>query len=495
MNAYPVFRSQISGLRRSAFLKLVERLLTMVLLFVLFFYSLDLILLRTLFVGSSGFFLYCFPASAALWIVYTWIRRKSLMHELIEIDHRLQLKEKLSSAYECHQLGSRSPLAALLIEDVSKLLTGIDRRTLFPRKFSMVHVSILLLAAMAIVLRLFDFTPDVSPQTLLNREKISQIGSMIEQYSKKERKKAVKDRKKAGKELFREMDKLARNLQKPSISRERAIKSLGRLLERVEAEGNRLANSLGNQLNQGDIARTPMLKPIQRERITPNELKQLKDQLGKLFKGGIPPSISRDISQLAQQRRNEEFLNKAMTEFRSLSQERRNSSGSETENESVVERIERRGNTEEGKTAKDSKATRSDPDSKGKKASSRGTIASEMKKDPAGDLRNPLEQFGPNSMTSAGREKAEGNKKSPYELESSKSSAVKHLGIFGDGAWYNMHIRTLTTIGRMNAKEEEMIRSYQRDLDNALLKEEIPLNFREYIKNYFLSIGLRKEEK
>ena len=43
-------------------------------------------------------------------------------------------------------------------------------------------------------------------------------------------------------------------------------------------------------------------------------------------------------------------------------------------------------------------------------------------------------------------------------------------------------------------KVEDVIRSYWQELEEVLLKEDIPLNYRVYIKNYFLSIELRREE-
>jgi hypothetical protein len=52
----------------------------------------------------------------------------------------------------------------------------------------------------------------------------------------------------------------------------------------------------------------------------------------------------------------------------------------------------------------------------------------------------------------------------------------------------------LPTIGNAKVKEEDVIRPYRQELESVLQKEDIPLNYREYIKSYFLSIGLKKEE-
>ena len=62
-------------------------------------------------------------------------------------------------------------------------------------------------------------------------------------------------------------------------------------------------------------------------------------------------------------------------------------------------------------------------------------------------------------------------------------------------AEYNTHIRSVTKIGNPTVPEEEITRQYTRELESILQKEDIPLNYREYIKSYFLSIGLRESQQ
>ena len=61
-------------------------------------------------------------------------------------------------------------------------------------------------------------------------------------------------------------------------------------------------------------------------------------------------------------------------------------------------------------------------------------------------------------------------------------------------AEYNIHIRSVTRIGDATVPEEDITRQYTRELESILQKEDIPLNYREYIKSYFLSIGIESEE-
>ena len=52
----------------------------------------------------------------------------------------------------------------------------------------------------------------------------------------------------------------------------------------------------------------------------------------------------------------------------------------------------------------------------------------------------------------------------------------------------------MTAIGESKVQEENILRTYSREIESALQKEDIPLNYREYIKQYFLSIGMETED-
>ena len=59
---------------------------------------------------------------------------------------------------------------------------------------------------------------------------------------------------------------------------------------------------------------------------------------------------------------------------------------------------------------------------------------------------------------------------------------------------YLIHIRALTDIGEARLKEEEIFQTYRKEVESILQKEDIPINYRAYIKNYFISIGINTEE-
>jgi hypothetical protein len=59
---------------------------------------------------------------------------------------------------------------------------------------------------------------------------------------------------------------------------------------------------------------------------------------------------------------------------------------------------------------------------------------------------------------------------------------------------YLVHIRALTDIGEARLEEEDIVRAYRQEVESILQKEDMPANYREYIKNYFLAIGVNTKE-
>nr|NIN01587.1 hypothetical protein [candidate division Zixibacteria bacterium] len=230
------------------------------------------------------------------------------MDELIDIDVRLGLKERLSTAYEYHQLGRKSIFVDILTENAGRLLDSIKANQIFPWSFSPAHLLIPLFAAAMVILLSVDFTPTAPIQDQVMGERLKQIGRKMEEYSKRELQNMKKRGRESRKDLFRQVENIARELKDQSMTRERLLKSLDALMKEAEAERTRLARRLEAELSLGDISHTPMLKPLRKERVSPDELQQLREGLRELFEGEVPTSISGGISSLDQNRRLELFL-------------------------------------------------------------------------------------------------------------------------------------------------------------------------------------------
>ena len=417
--------------------------------------------------------------------------KKSFMDELIEIDARLGLKERLSTAYECHQLGRKSVFVDMLIEDATGLLGSIKAREIFPRSFSSAHLLIPLLVVAITILLSIDFTPTPIKERATG-QRLKQISRKMEEYSKRELHGMKKGGEKPPRDLSRQMENIARELKGQSMTKERLLKSLGALIKEAEAERTQLARRLEAELGLGDMLHTPMLKPLQKEKVSPNELKQLREGLKELFEGEVPASLSRDISSLDQNRRLELFLDEIIDEVGSaLAADDEISSLKEEKGVSVGKAFEEGENNDTETSGGRTLAALESDEANGERQIT--PVLGQAKAGSKGsDERGPA----PDEVFSyaAGREKAEGGRKPPYELRSSKRPAIKDRGISGQGDWYNVHVRSLPTMGKAGLKEEDIIIPYRKELESVLQKEDIPLHYREYIKSYFLSIGLKQEE-
>jgi hypothetical protein len=77
--------------------------------------------------------------SLAFSTLYHLRRKRSFKDTLIDIDIRLDLKERLTTVYEYHQLGRKSLFMDRLIKEAISLLATLRGKQIFPRQFTTVH--------------------------------------------------------------------------------------------------------------------------------------------------------------------------------------------------------------------------------------------------------------------------------------------------------------------------------------------------------------------
>jgi hypothetical protein len=94
----------------------------------------------------------------------------------------------------------------------------------------------------------------------------------------------------------------------------------------------------------------------------------------------------------------------------------------------------------------------------------------------------------------AGNAKSGDGEKPGSEIENAPGPGTQDKVMSAKMKQYLIRIRSQTSPGESRLKEEEIVREYQQEVEGILKKEDIPLNYREYIKNYFLSIGIETGE-
>ena len=404
-------------------------------------------------------------------------RKESFQDALIDMDIRLDLKETLSTAHEYHQLGRTSLFMERLTQEANSLLESLRGRRMVPGHFSRRHLWIPVFALILVLLISIDRSPRARVEVPASAERLKQIGVQLERYAEHVRPETSRAVKESQKKFREQMETVARALQGGSISGKKVLESLDKLMNQSEMEKRRLIDKLREELSPGDVSQTPVLDSLQRGEPTSAEIAELKKTLEEMFDGEVPASISKDLSNLALHNEMTAFFEETVKTLGAPLKEDRLQDGETslllgrtTENLSIRE--EEKDESGSGSIARPKKRANDD---------------SEESDDRLGDDEG--------TVFTAGREKAKGDKKAPYEFENLETPALRDKGISGRGERYNAIVRSLPAIGRAELREEEIVRAYQKEFENVMRKEDIPPPYRETIKKYFLSIGLGKESE
>jgi len=492
------FSDSLSHLKKLLVRKFIERWLTVGIL--LYLISILAVLLFGRMLPQPTHlrevFLIALAGSFAVAAIFAAITKKGVLDELIATDIRFSLKEKLSTAYEYYSKGRVSVFSEVLFQNASRILKRLDYRHIHERKIFPQYFLMGVIVLIIILTQIFNFDTESQPQLQYTSERQFKAARNIEAFVKEKIENTEGLTEKNPEPVQQELRRLIKIMKDPSVSQEEVAEEIKKTLASVQATKASEMNNLGDQLSFGNKAESRELKALKKGKVTPNELKQLEKQLGKMFEDGVPESVSKDIASMRQHQALESILKKSLDELGE------SISGEVTDKDSES-------GEEEGKLISKSKTNQPASDGDAKVPEDKGVIGSTQEEpgegstddsSPSGnrpgeqnpDGRMPFDDF---PASSAGKNKSEWKQKEKSALAKTKKSENKIEGQSGQGNWYNVKIRSLTNAGDVKMTREQIRRTYQKDLENTLLKEEIPLNMRNYIKNYFLSIGLRKEKK
>lgn len=420
---------------------------------------------------------------------------KNLLAELIEMDSRLQLKDRLSTAFEYQQSGRRSQFKERLLTDAARVLEELPQNKLYPHRFSTAYVLIPFLALVLTGLSLFDFSPP-NPTGEKTKERLARVGLAIERFSKEKIRETGGRKDQSLGEPYRQLEEIAKDLQSQSLNQEKLLLALGELKKEALAERLRLTRKLEKELfaDNSPGPGQPFSPP--REPATKEDWEKMTEQLKDLFENGLPESIARDISRIGEKLELEQFLDKTINQ----------SIPSEPGGDERSPRAKREKGYAEGGESREKLdqqplgETRSflTPE-KGRALLPGSPKAGQGQADDRKTGKNPQGREGDDGFT-AGTTKGTGERFLPSELKGGKGPSFKEGGgPPGSEPGASFQARALPSIGKTkNGQEEirqEIPASYRKEMEAALLKEKIPREYRETIKNYFLSIRPEKGKK
>ena len=442
------------------------------------------------FKGGWYFVLIGLSLSAALFIAF--VTRSNLLNVFIEIDHRLGLQDRLSTAYEYLKSGQQTEFVDLLMNDAAARLQQFSLGQLVPARFSRLYPAAIILLIINVLLYSGIFLPPGYKSTSRDLEKIENAGKMLQNYMIGRVDDQPDRQSKSQSEYARKLKQFSNRFNDSMKPARQRIAALNGFLKEVQGEQARLANELGTRLDSADIKDLPVQNIPDLANLSSNQLEKLKAFLNKMLNNRIPDSISQKIESLQELDGMEKLLSRIIDELNidrpaaddpaaaadpkgQSSQptgDPDNSSGDRTPANSIHQYSARSGSTDNQSNHPGSAQSRPKDD------------------DPADGMNEPG-----GKSTSAGRAKSNTESRSSYQIDKSPGTATQDQPASVRAKNYLIHIRALTDIGEARLKEDEIFQTYRREVESILQKEEIPQNYREYIKNYFISVGMHTEDK
>jgi hypothetical protein len=260
--------------------------------------------------------------------------------------------------------------------------------------------------------------------------------------------------------------------------------------EEVRGERASLTKELGDKLEAGQINTLAAPKLAPSEKLSSGQLEKLQQFLNQTFENRIPDAINRDIEALHELYRIEELMSRIIQNFeeeRAMARIPRDARGSELREKQPAEsdRPQRDNRSEK----------RADEQHSNRNSTGTGQYGSPDSMNPGLNDGLPGEDPDPAGAYSAtaGKATSDARKASEDELQSPGGALTKDTIASGPAKSYRIQIRALTDIGDAHLSEEEVFKTYRREVENVLQKEDIPPNYRKYIQNYFHSIGIKTQ--
>jgi len=496
MNSALTFQIQISRIKKRILIHtVVKAILTGAVLFSCFYgvaIGIDL-WIESPVANQSWFPKLALVGSLGFSIIPAFLNKRRFLDILIEIDHRLNLNDSISTAFEYRHLGKKSEFSGLLMDSAAQNLSKLNNRMLFPPHFSWLHLLLGVLILMHLLIAIKIRNPSQTEPVVVSSNAIRLVDSYLHEQKIRKKRPSEDSESTTRKKLYNDLERLSENLKHPSVSRDLMAGSIGRMLKEIESGQTIAAKELGEQLKLHNIEEIPKQAVQQFEKWSLTNIKQLQMMIDRMFDHQVPETISERLAFLEEQQQLKEVLDNLLDDLGDPE-----SSGKNTDDLNRDQKG-RRYRSESGlKRAED---TNQEPS--GSRALS-GSGMGDAHPDEWGDSGGERDRGGDSGLgdgeasddafpPTAGKGKANSSLKSPKPIDAAKGAALRDRSLPSSKDYYRAHIRTLTSIGQAKLDNKKVIREYQKDVEGILRKEEIPLNYRAYIRNYFLSIGLRKE--
>lgn len=496
MTAEVSFIRQISKIKRRVFMQAINRIVLNAAIFFLSISTIIFTLTKAGIIDSNINGTWHFISIGISFSVASFIgivTRRQILKVLIDIDRRLKLEDRISTAYEYLKFKNKNEFSILLMNDAAAKLRRIDNRQLVPVRFSSLHLLAIILLIINILLYSGVFFAPAMKATHQDPAKIENAAKALKNYSVNRIENRAVRKSKPHSDYTKRLEKLSHTLKDRSKPFEQRFAALDNFLKEVQGERTRMANELGTKLESADIQELGIQEIPDLADLSSSQLEKIKKLLNRKSDSRLSDAISEDIESLQQIGSIEKLLSRIIDDLkdsRSSSRDSAEIAGNERRTPRSTETIEP--SSDDLNKPPPDRQTLDHPRPKAGRTDNPGSGKMQRTGDGLQDGTGVGEPD--DNSDSAGSAGSKKEKKSSYELEATSGAAAKDKMTSSRAKSYLIHIRALTDIGDARVKEEEVYQTYQKEIESILQKEDIPLNYREYIKNYFISIGMNAEE-
>ena len=437
---------------------------------------------------TSSFYLLCSFIALLAAASLLFIKKQPLSHLLIEMDDRFDLHDRLSTAYEYQRVEKESLLSASLMQDAVRSLKRFSMKELLPLNLSRLYL-ILLLVGMLNLLLLFAEKPvfdTTSIRDLQETEPDRENDKVQKPGESTQRDKKLQEEEKDASGYRRLREKIE-ELRQQTLSPQQRTEKIQGALQEVQGMQENLSEASPAENGSTNLENLPIRQvPLQRKTMMAN-LQTLEDILQRMLsENGSGSDTTQELSAQLQEQLSELLEKLDGRQFDSSQEEKGADVNDDTQgsgassSESSDKKEAQDGEQESGSGDENDDQNRS---------TRRGGGMADIEQE--GEMNDSRQQSdGSRASVESGVSTEESPPSAP---ETSGNPIVQDKIRTAEQEQYNVHIRSVTEIGKARLPEEDLTRPYRREVESILQQEDMPLNYREYIKNYFLSIGLTEE--
>jgi len=414
-----------------------------------------------------AFFLAICGLSSSIGLFVGRHRRISPFSIACQVDERLGLEERVSTAWEYKDQGRTNELVPLLIRDAVRHLQGVKAKRVFPHrwlkrgKYAIYLFLSIVLVSFSSYLLPFPFR-GVGPSVALQEE-----GHSLMRYTERLMKKERPEQLRRASSLAKEMRELAEDMYYKKLEEEKALQSYSSLEKKI---------SQALEVAQGELLKE--LKALTGKEggqaIDEERLSQLKEALQKEQYKSVRELLEKTST--GEGDKNEELLSYAkdlealntMKQAIRESRQRLKDISSESGDEERMARVSGQ--------EKEDLAFRGDRETRGYGSAEDEDFLLEL------ELAKGYSSFPGRSSSRRIQEER------VLEFDE-EGRLVKVKGQFDQGYFLMSLLRNLSpSLDKSGSATEEALISYGKLMMNKLTGEKIPLSYKEQVKRYFSSL-------